>query len=154
MFRKAVLILFLLVPGVSFAQYLEYDEMMEVLDVAADTAKISAIITSKGFVLNSVAEEETGISIVFESLHKSDNYFVGIYEDKANGFFTIIEYTDNPQRWDNYIRVAKLNDFAFSAMKDLGEGATYFTYLKGEMLMGLLVRKSDGGSKYQFSITR
>ncbi len=154
MFKIALLVMFLLVQAVSFAQYLEYEEMMEVLDVAADTSATTKYMLAKKFIVNSIDEGEAGLGMVFESPVKDDDYFIGVYEDKTNGFYTIIEYTRNPARWDAYIRTAKRNDFAFSAMKNIEEGVTYFTYTKGEMLMGLMVIRSETGVKYQFSFTR
>ncbi len=154
MFKSALLALFLLLTGVTRAQYLEYSQMMEVLDNARDTSAVSEYLFGKGFILNSKEDGELGFSVIYEALGTDDDYFVGLHEDSENGIYTVIEYTKNPVRWDAYIRTAKRNDFAFSGMKDLENGVTSFTYMKGELLMGLYIFKDEDGVRYKFSFTR
>jgi len=154
MFKTAFLALFLLVTGVIQAQYLEYSEMMEVLDKARDTSAVSRYLTEKRFILNSAEAGELGYNLLFEAIGTDDDYFVGLYEDRENGIYTVIEYTKNPGRWDAYIRAAKRNDFALSGMKDHGDGVNSFTYMKGEMLMSLWIFKKEDGARYQFSFSK
>ena len=154
MFQRYLAVLIFLVSIPSFGQYLSYGEMTKLLDFKSDTSLIKGEMAGKGFYLNREESDTNGFSLVFESPLESDEYFVGVFEDRKNDMYTVIEYTKNPTRWEAYIAASKENGFIFSGMKNPAEGTTYFTYMKDEMLMGLLVKRETEGTKYQFSFTR
>ncbi|MBN8545459.1 MAG: hypothetical protein J0L60_04920 [Ignavibacteria bacterium] len=151
--RYLAIILFL-VTMPSFGQYLSYGEMTKLLDFKSDTSLIKSEMAGKGFYLNTDDSDSNGFRLVFESPLESDDYFVGVFQDLKNDMYTVIEYTKNHIRWEAYITASKENGYIFSGMKNPAEGTTYFTYMKDEMLMGLLVRRDSEGTKYQFSFTR
>ncbi len=154
MIKRSVITLLLLATTSVNAQYLDYTEMIEVLEKASDTSAVNGYLTARGFILNSVETGESGYKLLYEAVGTGDEYFVGLYEDKENDIFTVIEYTKNPSRWDAYIRAAKRNDFALTGMNDAGDGVTSFKYMKGELLMSLWIFKEEEGVRYQFSFSK
>jgi len=154
MIKKYLFAFVLLVSIPGFGQYLSFSEMNKILDFGKDTSGIDLYMMGKGFLLNTQSSDTNGFSIIYESLFDGDDYFVGLFEDHQNNQFTVIEYTKSHGRWEVYINGAKENGFVFSGMKKPAEDSTYFTYLKEELLLGLLVKKNEDGVKYQFSFTR
>lgn len=153
-FKRSLITLILLASTAVNAQYLGYSEMMEVLEKARDTSAVSGYLTARGFLLNSVDNGEPGYNILYEAVGTDDEYFVGLYEERENAIFNVIEYTRNASRWDEYIRATKRNDFMLTGMKDHGAGVTSFKYMKGETLMSLWIFKEEDGIRYQFSISK
>jgi len=156
--KKFLIITLFLLTGTGAAQYLGYNDLLELIKIADTPAKFDKFLTERGFDY-SAGEDEGGygdgiLSYTYAKEMDDDYYYVGVYHDSTNGYTSVGESSLKEARWEHYLDIVTTHGYTKSEESTDDDEVMWIEFEKDEYSIRIIRHKEDDEVDYNLILTK
>ena len=148
-----ILILIAGLTSTSLSQYLSYQELKSLLDIAKDEVKADDYLVSRGFEFEGGNSNEERKIVQYSKYIGQDDYIVTIVDNMIN-YVNVQEHSMNINRWKQYKNIVTNNGFKQTKSETEENGYMSIYYQKNELEITLTRGTNANGAIYRFLLSK